>query len=77
MKTLETGSIATFTSTAATSGPPGYRERSGWLVRVLRPLAVPDEVDPEVGGMYKIEFIRDGAHASVYADELAPLTEAV
>ena len=75
MEAMKTGDIVTFSSTAATDGPPGYRERSGWLARVLRPLAAPAEADAEVGPMYVIEFIRDGARAKVFADELTPLTD--
>lgn len=64
-----------FTSTSAIPGYPGYPERSGERVEVVRPLimgdAPTDEVDWEAGPMFLIRFA-DGIEMSAWQDELTP-----
>lgn len=59
----------TFQSTSAFDGYPGFRERSGERVTVVRALTE-DEVDlSEVGPMFHIRFA-DGTQTSAFEDEL-------
>jgi hypothetical protein len=63
-----------FTSTQQAQGEPGYPERSGQTVEVLRPLTMGDaesEVDWESGPMFQIRFA-DGVEAVAWDDELDP-----
>ena len=60
---------AIFNSSATTDGEPGYRERTGETVAVVRPLLVPQEVDEGCGPMYLIRFA-DGVTAHAFGDEL-------
>ncbi len=57
-----------FQSTSAKAGSPGYAERSGQQVTVLRKLTGV-EMDSEIGVMFRIQF-RDGTMADAFADEL-------
>lgn len=59
----------TFTSSSTIKGAPGYPERSGERVEVIRPLAA-DEADEEVGPMFVVRF-EDGVEAHVFEDELS------
>lgn len=59
---------AVFTSTASKPGAPGYRDRSGQTVDVLRALTR-DEADCK---MFKIRFA-DGVEADAFADEIEVL----
>jgi hypothetical protein len=59
-----------FTSSSQDIGSPGYRERSGQGVQIIRRLSLA-EADPEVGPMYSVQF-DDGVTAYVFADELTP-----
>lgn len=59
----------TFKSTQQDPGFPGYPERSGQEVQILRCLT-DDEIDiGEVGPMYRIRF-SDGLETDVFEDEL-------
>jgi hypothetical protein len=63
-----------FRSSSATEGAPGYRERSGQPVTVVR--EVDTEVDPaaeeeDVAPLYVIRF-EDGVETEAFADELEP-----
>lgn len=49
-------------------GDSTWNSRSGEIVEVLRHLTK-DEVDPEVGPMYKIRF-SDGTETDAFGDEL-------
>lgn len=64
-----------FTSSSSIVGAPGYPERSGQQVTVLRPLRLGDDpsadADMEVGPMFRVRFT-DGAEADAYDDELSP-----
>lgn len=70
-----TDSTAVFHSTSVIEGHPGYPERSGQTVQVIREMRRSDrfpqgyEVDEEVGSMFKIRF-PDGTTASVFENEL-------
>jgi hypothetical protein len=66
---LNHGDVRTYQSTSSRDGWPGYRERSGMRVIVLRALNE-DEVDmSEVGQMYTIRF-EDGVETDAFEDEL-------
>lgn len=65
----EIGHAYVFSSTASREGAPGYTERSGESVVVVRQLKVPEEADYEVGPMYAVTFA-DGVEAQVFEDEL-------
>jgi hypothetical protein len=43
--------------------------RSGKPVQILRELG-DDDRDPEVGRMFRVQFIEDGYEANVFADEI-------
>jgi hypothetical protein len=63
-----------FRSNSATEGAPGYRERSGEPVTVVR--VVDTEVDPaaeeeDVATLYVVRF-EDGVETEAFADELEP-----
>jgi hypothetical protein len=63
-----------FRSSSATEGAPGYRERSGEPVTVVR--EVDTEVDPaaeeeDVAPLYVVRF-EDGVETEAFADELEP-----
>ena len=58
-----------FKSSAKSKGKPGYPERSGQTVEIVRPLT-PDEADEEVGPMFRVRF-QDGIEADVFGDELS------
>ena len=63
---------ATFRSTAAVDGPPGYRERTGQLVTIVEPVAAeqdPDADDTEVATLYRVRF-EDGVETEAFEDEL-------
>lgn len=58
-----------FRSSASDKGEPGYPERSGQKVKVLRPLTS-EEIDiEEVGPMFRIRFA-DNVVTDAFADEL-------
>lgn len=58
-----------FCSSSQIIGEPGYPERSGQSVTILRPLT-DDEIDrDEVGDMFRIRFA-DGVETDVFYDEL-------
>jgi hypothetical protein len=67
-----------FRSHSVTEGAPGYRERSGQPVTVVREVDV--EVDPaaeeeDVSPLYVIRF-EDGVETEAFADELEPADDA-
>jgi hypothetical protein len=73
-------STTIFRSSSATEGAPGYRERSGEPVTVVREVTA--EVDPaieeeDVAPLYVVRF-EDGVETEAFADELepAPVAEA-
>jgi hypothetical protein len=57
--------LAVFTSISAIKGWPGYRERSGQTVEIVRPLT--REESDEL--MYRVRFA-DGEETDAFADEL-------
>lgn len=58
------------TSTSQIPGHPGYPERSGQAVVIIRPLKDGPEIDQaEVGPMYRIQF-SDGVETDCFEDEL-------
>lgn len=63
-----------FTSTQQSPGEPGYPERSGQSVEVVRPLVMGDdaEVDWESGPMFRIRF-SDGVETTAWSEELSPM----
>ena len=63
--------VATFHPTSVQDGHPGYKERDGWRVTIVRKLTE-DEVDEEVGYMYEVVFV-DGVATHAFSDELVPL----
>jgi hypothetical protein len=66
---IEPGATVIFRSTASTLGHPGYPERSGQTVTIVRQLSDTEVDEDEVGRMYRIRFA-DGVHADAFADEL-------
>ena len=58
-----------FRSTSRDNGAPGYPERSGNPVQVLRPLDADEHNSAEVGDMFRVRF-SDGVEADAFADEL-------
>lgn len=58
-----------FRSSASTVGDPGYPERSGQEVQIVRPLTVEEADLDEVGPMFRIRF-RDGVETSAFEDAL-------
>jgi hypothetical protein len=61
--------MKTFRSSSTELGAPGFSERSGEVVDVMRPLTA-DEVDlDEVGPMFRVRFA-DGVETDVFSDEL-------
>jgi hypothetical protein len=68
MRIIRPRTKAIFNSTSQTDGYPGYRERDGQTVTVLG-IIFEDEVDPETGLMYEIEF-EDGKTTDAFEDEL-------
>lgn len=61
--------VVKFTSSARDRGHPGYPERSGQYVTILRPLSSTECDTTEIGPMYRIQFA-DGVETDVYADEV-------
>lgn len=59
-----------FRSTSTVAGAPGYRERSGDAVTIVRPLTAGECDVDEVGQMYRIRFT-DGVEADAFANELS------
>lgn len=57
-----------FQSSQQSAGAPGYPERSGQPVEIVRELTG-DEVDVEAGPMFRIRF-SDGLEADAFDDEL-------
>ncbi|GGI08504.1 hypothetical protein [Egicoccus halophilus] len=63
---------ATFRSSAAVDGPPGYRERSGQLVTIVEEVRGdqdPDAGDDDVATLYRVRF-EDGVETEAFEDEL-------
>ena len=58
-----------FNSTARGPGYPGYPERSGQMVEVIRRLGAGEAMSEEVGPMYRVRFA-DGVEADAFGDEL-------
>jgi hypothetical protein len=63
-----------FRSSSATEGAPGYRERDGQPVEIVR--EVDTDVDPaaeeeDVAPLYVVRF-EDGVETEAFADELDP-----
>jgi hypothetical protein len=58
-----------FNSSSRIKGAPGYPERSGERVEIIRPLSETEADLAEVGPMYRVRFA-DGMEADVFADEL-------
>jgi hypothetical protein len=59
---------AVFHSSSVVDGAPGYRERSGQVVTIMRELGE-SERDEEVGAMFVVRFA-DGVRAHAFEDEL-------
>ena len=62
---------ATFASSQESPGSPGYPERNGQTVTVIRALTDKEADLEEVGPMFKIKFA-DGIVTDAFADELTP-----
>lgn len=63
---------ATFTSSSATDGAPGYRERSGQTVEIVEEIdqeTDPDKEEADVAPLYRIRF-EDGVETEAFDDEL-------
>lgn len=58
-----------FNSSSRIKGAPGYPERSGQRVEIIRSLTEEKADIAEVGPMYRVRF-DDGTEADVFADEL-------
>lgn len=58
-----------FQSSSMTKGHPGYPERSGQDVTVLRPLGEDEYYGVEVEAMYRIRFA-DGVETDAFESEL-------
>ncbi|MTV24165.1 hypothetical protein FTX61_01825 [Nitriliruptoraceae bacterium ZYF776] len=70
-------SQATFRSTSAVDGPPGYRERSGETVTVVAEVSAdadPDRTEDDVAVIYRVRF-EDGVETEAFEDELEPTPE--
>jgi len=68
---MEPNDRRTYKSTSAINGFPGFPERSGEPVTLVRPLTE-DEADlNETGPMWRIKF-DDGATTDAFEDELLP-----
>jgi hypothetical protein len=62
---------ATFRSSSAVDGAPGYRERTGETVTILGEVAAeadPDKTD-DVAPLYRVRF-PDGVETEAFEDEL-------
>lgn len=66
---MSTPRTALFHSTTQTEGPPGYPERSGQRVNVVRSLTESEADLDEVGSMFRIRF-SDGIETDAFAEEL-------
>ena len=64
---------AIFQSSSRDCGYPGYRDRSGQQVAIMRPLREDGCDKNEVGAMFRVRF-DDGVEADAFADELKPTT---
>jgi hypothetical protein len=69
-----TDTTTIFRSSSATEGAPGYRERDGEAVTVVR--EVDTEADPaveeeDVAPLYVVRF-EDGVETEAFGDELEP-----
>ncbi len=58
-----------FNSTQRSAGAPGYPERTGQTVDIVRPLTDAEHDRAEVGQMFRIRF-DDGIEADAFEDEL-------
>jgi hypothetical protein len=63
---------ATFKSTSAVDGAPGYRERSGETVEIVEEVDAdrdPDKAEEDVASLYRVRF-EDGTETEAFEDEL-------
>jgi hypothetical protein len=63
-----------FRSTSTTEGAPGYKERDGEPVTVVREVEVeadPAAAEEDVAPLYVVRF-EDGVETEAFADELEP-----
>jgi len=72
MENINVGDKFKFFSTAADRGSPGYPERSGQKVEIVRELGDSERDLKEVGRMFVVQF-SDGIECNVFLDELFPL----